>query len=192
MNYVSKTGIGQDSHPFSNKDKKLILGGVFIPNHKGLRGNSDADVILHAITNAVSSLSTVPILGAIADKMCQEGQRNSEEYLKKALETLSNNQKIVHIAVTVEAQKPRLAIYIQSIRKNIARICQVSDDSVGLTVTSGEGLTACGCGEGISVIAIVSLIEPLIKKNDIKNLILERERSSEKIFKKPSKDSLLV
>ena len=67
-----RVAIGQDSHRFSDaeENKKLVLGGIFIENCPGLKGNSDADVVLHAITNAISGISCVNILGKRADELC--------------------------------------------------------------------------------------------------------------------------
>lgn len=67
-----KVAIGQDSHrfDFDNKEKKLILGGVVFENHTPLEGNSDADVVLHSITNAISGITCVNIIGKIADDLC--------------------------------------------------------------------------------------------------------------------------
>jgi len=67
-----KVAIGQDSHrfDFENSEKKLILGGILFEDHPALSGNSDSDVILHAITNAISGITTVNIIGKIADEMC--------------------------------------------------------------------------------------------------------------------------
>ena len=69
-----RVGIGQDSHKFdfNDKSKKLILGGVVFENHPPLEGNSDADVVLHAITNAISGVTCVNILGKISDELCLE------------------------------------------------------------------------------------------------------------------------
>ena len=86
-----KVGIGQDSHKFDfdNKDKKLILGGIVFEDCPPLDGNSDADVVLHSLTNAVSGVTCVNILGEISDDMCfKQGIKDSKEYLKEALKYL--------------------------------------------------------------------------------------------------------
>jgi len=74
-----KVAIGQDSHrfDFENSEKKLVLGGVVFDNHPPLNGNSDADVILHALTNAVSGITTVNIIGPVADNLCNS--RNNRQ-----------------------------------------------------------------------------------------------------------------
>ena len=154
-----KTGIGQDSHRFEpdGSTKPLKLGGAIIPGCPGLAGNSDADVILHALCNAISSITTVPILGAVTDKMCMEqGITDSVEYVKVALATLKG-YSISHIAVTIEAKRPHLAAHIKTIRQSIADIVKVSIDNVGCTATSGEGLTAFGRGEGVAVFVAMTV-----------------------------------
>ena len=83
---IMKVGIGQDSHrfDFDDREKKLILGGVLFEGHPPLKGNSDADVILHSITNAISGVTCVNILGEISDKMCfSDNIKDSSFMLKK-------------------------------------------------------------------------------------------------------------
>lgn len=85
MMLLIKVAIGQDSHRFCEEEngKKLILGGVPIDGCPGLSGNSDADVILHALTNAISGITCVNILGKVADDLClKEGITDSSVYLK--------------------------------------------------------------------------------------------------------------
>lgn len=153
-----KTAIGQDSHRFEtkNKTKPLVLGGVQIPNETGLEGNSDADVVLHALTNAVSGITTVNILGAKADELCfKKGVKNSNIYLQKALEYL-NGYKITHISFSVEALKPKLAGHIDKIRENIAKLVGIPLDCVAMTATTGEGLTDFGKGLGIQAFVVIT------------------------------------
>ena len=152
------SAIGQDSHRFEPEDsaKPLVLGGVTIPGCVGLSGNSDADVVLHAITNAVSGLHGVPVLGALSDELClKKGIRDSRVYLGRSLALLTK-YRLVHVSVSIEAQRPRLAGHLQAMRESIARICLLTENHVALTATSGEGLTAFGRGEGIQAFAVVS------------------------------------
>lgn len=152
-----KVGIGQDSHKFDfkNKEKKLVLGGVVFEDETPLLGNSDADVVLHAITNAISGVTCVNILGKRTDEMCKNGITDSEEYVKEALKYLDT--KIVHISVSIEALRPKISPKIEEMRKNIARILGITDNSVGITATTGEGLTEFGKGQGISCFAILTV-----------------------------------
>ncbi len=151
--------IGQDSHRFEsdNSQKPLLLGGIIISGCPGLAGNSDADVVLHAITNAVSGISCVNVLGKIADDLCKkQGIIDSKVYLQKAIETLGL-YKIAHISVSIEAKRPHLSDYILPMRRKIADIVGVSPDHVGITATTGEELTSFGKGEGIQAFVIVTV-----------------------------------
>jgi 2-C-methyl-D-erythritol 2,4-cyclodiphosphate synthase len=149
--------IGQDSHRFAGARmrKPLVLGGVSIPGCPGCDGNSDADVVLHAITNAVSGISGVNVLGAIADRMCKQGIKNSAAYLSAALATL-DRWSISHVSVSIEARRPVLAPHLSAMRATIARLCGCDAQHIGITATSGEGLTDFGRGKGIQVFAVVT------------------------------------
>jgi len=154
-----KVAIGQDSHRFETKDynKPLVLGGLTIPGETGLEGNSDADVILHALTNAVSGITTVNILGAVADKLCMEqGIKDSAAYLREALKYLGSH-RIVHVSFTVEALKPKLAKHIPAIRENVAGLLGISAESVAMTATTGENLTDFGKGLGMQVFVVITV-----------------------------------
>lgn len=153
-----KTGIGQDSHrfDFDNKQKKLILGGVVFNDCPPLLGNSDADVVLHSITNAVSGVTCVNILGAVSDDMClNRGIKDSAEYLRESLKYLGN-LKIVHVSVSIECKLPAISPHISAMRNKIAGLLGLSENCVGITATSGEGLTPFGRGQGIQVISCVT------------------------------------
>ena len=154
---TAKTGIGQDSHAFEETPgKHLILAGIKLNHPIGLKGNSDADVVLHSITNAISSITGINILGSVSDQLCQEGVTDSSNYLKLALDDLGD-WKISHIAISIECLKPRISPQIDSMKKSIARLCLINKTDVGITATTGEGLTAFGKGEGIQVITIVTV-----------------------------------
>lgn len=158
---VVRTGIGQDSHRFLSSDssKPCILGGIVFDDVPGFQANSDGDVVLHAICNAISSLTGVLILGDIADVLClKEGISCSEVYLIKALETLGK-QKITHVALTIEAKKPKIKPRIIEMRQKIANLMGLNISQVGITATTGEGLTDFGCGDGVQVFVIMTTEE---------------------------------
>ncbi len=152
-----KVGIGQDSHrfDFDNKEKKLVLGGVIFEEATPLSGNSDADVVLHAITNAISGVTCKNVLGKITDEMCANGIIDSEEYVKEALKYLDN--KIEHLSISIECKVPKITPKIEGMRENISRILGIKPNQVGITATTGEGLTDFGRGEGISVFCILTV-----------------------------------
>ena len=95
----------------------------------------------------------------MADKLCKEGIKDSELYLKEALNSL-DRQEIVHIAITLEGKKPKFITRYLDMKDNIARVIGINPRQVGIMATSGEGLTSFGRGEGVSCICIVTTVEP--------------------------------
>ena len=170
MKEIWRNGIGQDSHCFVLEDdgegKRLMLGGVLFPNEPALEGNSDADVVLHALCNAISSVTGVRILGSLADRLCAQGITDSTVYLREALHTLdpAHNPsgrlyELMGIAVSIEAKRPHLAKNIEAMRIRLAQLCKLEVGDVGVTATSGEGLTDFGRGLGVAAIVSVSIRE---------------------------------
>ncbi len=158
---IIRTGLGQDSHRFlpTGTTKLCVIGGVIVENSPGFNANSDGDIVFHAICNAITSLTGELILGGVADELClKEGITDSEVYLLKALESLGN-QKISHVAVSIEGKRPNIKSIRAELIENIARVLKIKDSQVGLTATTGEGLTDFGCGEGIQCLAIVTTME---------------------------------
>ncbi|MFA5250052.1 MAG: 2-C-methyl-D-erythritol 2,4-cyclodiphosphate synthase [Parachlamydiales bacterium] len=154
-----RTGIGQDSHRFltSKQAKPLILGGILFEGLPGLSADSDGDVILHSICNAITSLTHVPILGQVAKDLClKDGITDSAVYLGKALETLGDWQ-IEHVALSLEAKRPFLQPRIRAVREKIAELLGLKKEQVGLTATSGDGLTDFGCGKGIQCFCLLTV-----------------------------------
>ncbi len=152
-----KTGIGQDSHAFEDESgKALILAGVEFNYDNGLKGNSDADVVLHSLTNAISSITGRNILGKIADELCQQGIKNSRKYLQCALDDLDDWQ-IEHIAISLECLEPKITPQIENMKNSIAGLCNINASDVGITATTGEGLTAFGKGQGIQALTIITV-----------------------------------
>lgn len=159
-----RIGLGQDSHPFSqNKDKPLILGGVKIEDNFGLEGDSDADVIIHSLCNSISSAVGGNSLGTWANKLCEDGVQESRFYLEYILNKINKQgYKIENISISVEAKKPRLQDeQITQIKDKLSQLLIITKDQIGITFTSGDGLTAFGRGEGIQAISTV-----LLSKND--------------------------
>ena len=153
-------GIGQDSHRLvtTQKGETLVLGGVAFECGLKLEANSDGDVILHALYNAISTSLGGGSLGAVADQMYAEGITDSSQYLSVVLEKMTKRgYRINNISISIEALQPRLEKYFAYMKKSIAKLCALSPTQVGLSVTSGEGLTRCGKGEGMSVIVNVLL-----------------------------------
>jgi 2-C-methyl-D-erythritol 2,4-cyclodiphosphate synthase len=111
---------------------------------------------LHSITNAISSITGSNILGSVADQLCQQGVTDSSNYLKLALDDVGD-WKISHIAIAIECLKPRISPQIDSMKQSIAKLCCINKTDVGITASTGEGLTAFGKGEGIQAITILTV-----------------------------------
>ena len=153
-----RIGMGYDVHKLV-EGRKLILGGVDIPYEKGLLGHSDADVLIHAIMDA--------LLGAVAlGDIGKHFPDNDEKYkgissleLLKHVSLLlqSKGYSIINIDSTIMAQKPKLAPYIDDMRKNIASVIGIDVDAVSVKATTEEGLGFTGEGLGISSNAVCLL-----------------------------------
>lgn len=155
-----KTGLGQDSHrfDFENPHKQLILAGVIFPDAPPLQGNSDADVVLHALTNAISSITGVNVLGAISDALClQHGITDSRFYVQEALNYLGG-WRICHVACSIECKTPKITPKLTDMKASLGELLGLEPQDVGITATSGEELTAFGRGEGIQVFCLVTAL----------------------------------
>ena len=153
-----KVGLGQDSHRFdkSNAEKRLVLAGVIFEGEEPLLGNSDADVVLHAVTNSISSITGTNIIGKVSDVMCKNmGITDSKEYLKEALNYL-DGFTIQHVSISIECEHPKITPKIDEMKKILADLLSIDFSDVGITATSGEGLTAFGRGEGIQALSVVT------------------------------------
>lgn len=169
------SAIGQDSHRFidapslltasgiSGQDveeaKALVLGGVKFPEFPGFIANSDGDVILHAICNAISGLTAKPVLGKRADVLCQAGYRDSRKYLELALADLAadaRNFTLRHLSISIEGKRPKFAPLQEKICRSVAELLGLKEENVCLTATSGEDLSAFGKGEGLNCICLLS------------------------------------
>lgn len=156
-----RTGIGQDSHRFLPVDssKLCVIGGVVFEDVPGLAADSDGDVVFHAICNAITSVTGIPILGGLAIELChKDGITDSQVYLERALETLQK-QQIEHVALTIEGKKPRFQPRNLEMRQKIASVLKIDVTQVGITSTSGDGLTDFGCGDGLQCFCILTTIE---------------------------------
>ncbi len=158
---IVRVGIGQDSHRFLPQDssKPCVIAGLVFEDVPGFAADSDGDVIFHALCNAITSLTGVPILGGIAMDLClKDGITDSKVYLQCALKALGG-QKIVHVAITLEGKKPHFETHIVKMRSNIALALGIHSTQIGITATSGDGLTDFGCGDGVQCICIVTTQE---------------------------------
>jgi 2-C-methyl-D-erythritol 2,4-cyclodiphosphate synthase len=159
-----RVGLGQDSHKLQGAGgrvigKKLILGGVEVSEKYYLEADSDGDVIIHSLCNALSTAIGGGSLDTWAGKMNKAGILDSREYLRKILEKVRKEKyKINNVSVMVEAGKPTLEEWREKMQISLAKIMKIKPRQIGIAFTSGEGLTSFGKGEGIQAICTV-LIE---------------------------------
>ena len=151
-----RIGHGYDVHKFAD-DRKLIIGGVEIKHQKGLLGHSDADVLLHAITDAVLSACALKDIGHyFPDNDEKFKDADSSVLLKTALDLIKDKGYVVtSVSAVIMAEKPKLSPYIDSIKNRIADIICIPVDRVGLSATTLEGLGFVGREEGICSSATV-------------------------------------
>ena len=154
-----RIGSGYDVHRLV-EGRKLIIGGVEIPHDKGLLGHSDADVLLHAVMDALLGAAA---LGDIGKHFPDSDERykgiSSVLLLEKVGELLEeNNYVIENIDCTIIAQKPKMAPYIQTMRENIAKALLIDVTQVNVKATTEEGLGFTGAEEGIAATSVALLI----------------------------------
>ena len=156
-----RVGIGYDVHKFA-EDRKLILGGVDIPYEKGLLGHSDADVLLHAIMDALLGACALGDIGGhFPDNDSAYKDADSMKLLIRVCEIIRENGYTVgNIDSTVIAQKPKLKPYIPQMRENIANACGVDISRISVKATTEENLGFTGNLEGIAAHA-VCLVEEI-------------------------------
>ena len=161
-----RIGCGYDVHAFCVKDSaKLVLGGVTIPckdnnnNNKGLLGHSDADVLLHAIMDAVLGALALNDIGHWFPNNDNSilGIASSELFKRMWKEILSRGWSTVNCDSVIVAEKPKLAPYIVQMRENISDLMQCPVDCISVKATTSERLGFCGREEGIAASAVVLL-----------------------------------
>ncbi len=153
-----RVGIGYDVHSFG-KGRRLMMGGVLIEGEEGLDGHSDADVVLHAIIDALLGAAGLGDIGrhfppgdpAYAGADSKDLLRHVMRLLKEAGYTVENAD------VTVIAERPRLQDHIGRMRRTIAPILEVEEMCVSVKATTHEGLGAIGRGEGVAAMAVTLL-----------------------------------
>jgi 2-C-methyl-D-erythritol 2,4-cyclodiphosphate synthase len=155
---MTRTGIGYDAHRFA-AGRKLVLGGVEIPHDRGLAGHSDADVISHAIADA--------LLGAIGERDIGHHFPNTDEAIRgiSSLEILrqigkilaTKNCRIANLDATLIAEAPKIGPHLEAMREKIATALGIEVARVGIKATTNEGMGAIGRGEGMAAMAVASV-----------------------------------
>lgn len=153
-----RIGMGYDVHKLV-EDRDLILGGVKIPYEKGLLGHSDADVLIHAIMDALLGAAALGDIGKhFPDTDPAYKGISSVKLLKHVRELLEEHLYVIgNIDATIIAQHPKMAPHIETMRANIAEALGIEVDQINIKATTEEGLGFTGTGEGISSQAIAAL-----------------------------------
>ena len=155
---MSRAGIGYDAHRFKT-GRKLVLGGVEIPHARGLDGHSDADVLSHAIADA--------LLGAIGERDIGHHFPNTDEMIRgiSSLEILrrvgevltAQDYRVENIDATLIAEAPKIGPHLEAMRGQIATALKIEANCVGLKATTNEGMGAVGREEGMAAMAVASV-----------------------------------
>ncbi len=155
-----RTGLGFDVHAFA-EGRKLILGGIEIPSEKGLLGHSDADVLLHAISDALLGALALGDIGQHFPDTDSSFKNADSAILLKRVYSLITKRKysIGNVDAIVAMQKPKLAPYIPMMRKKIAQILNTGIERISIKATTTEKLGFVGREEGVSAFATVLIIQ---------------------------------
>ncbi len=145
-----RIGHGYDAHRFC-EGRRLIIGGVDIPYEVGLSGHSDADVLLHAVSDSLLGAAALGDIGKyFPDTDARFKNISSIILLKQTSEMLTKiGYRIINIDATIVAQNPKMSPYIEEMRQNIAQALSCEVDSIGIKATSEEGMGFTGRREGI-------------------------------------------
>ena len=155
---TSRTGIGYDSHRFTDSGP-MVLGGVSIEGSVGLAGHSDGDAISHALTDAVLGAAAAGDIGSMFPDSDPENRgRNSLEMLRSAVERVRRyGWKVVNADVVIITEQPRIGPYRIGIKANLASALGVNEDAVSIKGKTNEGMGWIGRGEGLACIATATI-----------------------------------
>lgn len=154
-----RVGLGYDVHPFE-AGCRCILGGVDVPYKRGLKGHSDADVLLHAVCDALLGAAGLgDIGGRFPDNDSRWEGASSLKFLEEVVGLLSEKGwSVVNVDAVIIAEAPKISPYAQQMKENISQCLLLRADRVNIKATTNEGMGFIGRGEGIGVQAI-ALIE---------------------------------
>jgi len=155
-----RTGFGFDVHAFA-ENRKLIIGGIDIPHSKGLLGHSDADVLLHAICDAMLGALALGDIGMLfPDNDMNNKDRDSCLFLTEVYKLIRQKGYVLgNIDSMIAMEKPKIAPYIPAMRKKIAELLECSEESVSIKASTTEKLGFVGREEGVTAFANVLLID---------------------------------
>ena len=174
-----RIGMGYDVHKLA-ENRKMIIGGVEIPYERGLLGHSDADVLVHAIMDALLGAAA---LGDIGKHFPDTDEKykgiSSIKLLEHVGELIAKEGYVIgNIDSTIIAQRPKMAPHIDTMRENIAKALKINKNQIGVKATTEEGLGFTGAGEGISsqAIALLESVENYIYDDVMSSSVSKCER----------------
>ncbi|MBC7319621.1 2-C-methyl-D-erythritol 2,4-cyclodiphosphate synthase [bacterium] len=153
-----RVGIGYDVHPIV-KGRKLFLGGIEIPSEFGLYGHSDADVLIHAISDAILGAVGLPDIGYFFPNIPEYKDISSCVILEEVKRKIDKEYTIVNIDSVIIAEKPKIIPYVDMMKKKLASILEINPGAIGIKATTNEKLGFIGREEGIVAIAVVLVDE---------------------------------
>ncbi len=153
-----RIGIGYDVHPIT-RGRKLFLGGIEIPSEFGLYGHSDADVLIHAISDAILGAVGLPDIGHFFPNTPEYKGISSCVILEEVKKKIDKEYIIVNIDSVVIAERPKIGPYIDMMKEKLSSILGISPRSIGIKATTNEKLGFIGREEGIVAIAVVLIDE---------------------------------
>lgn len=155
-NSTYRVGMGLDSHTFSSHAKGLTLGGVYFKDEPACEANSDGDVVLHALFNAISSALGGESLGKTADSLClQEGIKDSKEYIKILFKRYKGFFEIVNLSLALECNQPKIDPIAPKLKRSLSVILKIPLRKIGITATSGQGMKDFGKGIRCSAVVLM-------------------------------------
>jgi len=156
---VPRIGFGYDIHRLTS-DRKLILGGVEIPHSHGLLGHSDADVLLHAIMDAMLGAAALGDIGKHFPNTDPRFQGNSSLILLGHVADLlhKHQYRVGNVDSTVVLEEPMIGPFVEEMRKNISSVLRVDPGLISVKATTQEGLGAIGAREGVAAYAVALLV----------------------------------
>ena len=151
-----RVGIGHDTHRLA-PGRPLILGGIRIDHPRGLEGHSDADVVLHAVTDAILGAAGLGDIGdAYPDTAAEYRHADSRLFVQETLARLNQSGwHVVNVDVNIFAQEPKLGPVKGQMRRHLAGLLRIAENAVNIKAKTGEGVGAIGRGEAISCQAVV-------------------------------------
>jgi len=157
---MMKTGFGYDSHRLA-AGRRLVLGGVEIPCEKGLWGHSDADVLVHAVCDALIGALAIGDIGRLFPDSDPAFKDISSLILLRRVGTLAieHGYQVCNIDATIVLERPKLSGYLPAMAQNIADVLAISGSAVNVKAKTNEGMGMIGAGEGAAAFAVVLIEE---------------------------------